>query len=90
MKTVDLYFNQTQMVKDFKLRTRLSILVEDASPDQLKSLGFIVAHKQWSQDDIERDLGSNAIEYLLDCIENADHEKLIEIKSTLETQGIPV
>jgi len=78
------------MVKDLGLRTKLSILVEDASPDQLKSLGYIVANQHWNQDDIEKDLGSTAIEYLLDCLEHADHEKLIHIKSSLEVQGIPV
>jgi hypothetical protein len=89
MKIANLYLNQTAMLKDMNLRSRLSLLIEDASADQLKALGFIILHQSWDQKEIEYNLGSREIEELLDCIENADHQKLHEVKECLEKQGIP-
>ena len=88
--TSELYHNKTQMVKDLKLRKGLSELVEMSSPDQLSSLVFIVTGQRWSQHMIEQDLGSNAIETLLDCIENSDHHQLHGYKDALQTQGINI
>lgn len=86
----ELYLNKTQMVKDLKLRQGLSSLVEEASTDQLQSLVFIVTGQRWSQHSIELDLGSTAIETLLDCIEHSDHHQLHDYKTALEVQGITI
>lgn len=85
-----LYLNQTQMLKDLRLRSGLSQLVEESSADQLSALVFIITGQRWSQHFIEQDLGSHAIETLLDCIEHSDHHQLHEYKDALETQGITI
>ena len=76
------------MIKDLKLRQGLSSLVDESAPDQLQSLVFIITGKRWSQHVIELDLGSTAIETLLDCIEHSDHHQLHDYKTALEVQGI--
>jgi hypothetical protein len=86
--TSELYLNKTQMIKDLKLRQGLSSLVDESAPDQLQSLVFIITGKRWSQHVIELDLGSTAIETLLDCIEHSDHHQLHDYKTALEVQGI--
>lgn len=90
MKTSDLYLNQTAMVGDLKLRTSLSILIEDATPSQLQALGHMLGERSWSEEEIQQDMGSSAIEYLLDCLENADHARLMEVQRNLSAQGFGV
>ena len=88
--TSELYLNKTQMLKDLKLRQSLSTLVEEATSDQLQALVFIITGQRWSQHAIEIDLGSTAIETLLDCIEHSDHHQLHDFKTALEVQGITI
>lgn len=87
MKTIDLYKSQTQMLEGMRLRKNLSRLVEDSEVEDLKALGFMMLNKEWSDEEIENDLGSNAIETLLDEIENADHTKIVSVVKTLRDQG---
>jgi len=87
MKTIDLYKNQTQMMEGMRLRKSLARLVEDSEVQDLKALGFMMLHKDWSEEEIEEDLGSNAIEALLDEIENADHTKIVSVVKVLRDQG---
>jgi len=75
------------MLEGMRLRKSLARLVEDSEVEDLKALGFMMLHKEWSNDDIENDLGSNAIEALLDEIENADHTKIVSVVKTLRDQG---
>lgn len=89
-KTSELYLNQFQMIRDLKLRTGLEEMVESASPDQLRSLVFIVTGQRVPQSVIESDLGSAAIETLLDHLHHLDHHQLHEIRHTLESQGVPI
>ena len=88
MKTSDLYLNSTAMMQDLRVRGRLTDLIEGASPDQLRSLIFLALQMRWSIDEVERDLGSNAIERLVDHIENADRGELHRIRQALEIQGV--
>jgi hypothetical protein len=90
MKTANLYKNQTKMVESISLRTRLSILVEDAETSDLIALGNLILNREWSEDDIEMDLGSTAIEALLDELENADHHKVDSIYKNLVEQGVRI
>jgi hypothetical protein len=90
MKTANLYKNQTKMVESISLRTRLSILVEDAETLDLIALGNLILNREWSEDDIEIDLGSTAIEALLDELENADHHKVDSIYKNLVEQGVRI
>ena len=87
MKTVDLYKSQTQMMEGMRLRKGLARLVEDSEVQDLKALGFMMLHKDWTEEEIESDLGSNAIETLLDEIENADHTKIVSVVKALRDQG---
>ena len=87
MKTIDLYKSQTQMMEGMKLRKSLASLVEDSEVQDLKALGFMMLHKEWTEEEIESDLGSNAIETLLDEIENADHSKIVSVVKVLRDQG---
>jgi hypothetical protein len=90
MKTTSLYKNQTKMVESISLRTRLSILIEDAETPDLIALGNLMLNKDWDEKDIEMDLGSTAIEALLDEIENADHQKVDSIYKSLVEQGVRI
>ena len=87
MKTIGLYRNQSQMLEGLKLRQGLSQIVEDAEVIDLKALGYLMLQKEWSEEEIQSDLGSGAIEALLDEIENADHSKIITVVKTLRDQG---
>jgi hypothetical protein len=87
MRTIELYKNQSQMVEGLKLRQGLSNIVEDAEVIDLKALGYLMLQKEWTEEEIESDLGSVAIEALLDEIENADHSKIVTVVKTLRDQG---
>ena len=90
MKTISLFNNQTKMVETISLRTRLSILIEDAETLDLIALGNLILNKDWGKEDVEMDLGSTAIESLLDEIENADHNKVDSIYRNLVEQGVKI
>lgn len=90
MKIGDLYLNQTQMVKDQQIREKFRSLIEDASPDQIPSLLSILTTQKWSKSRIENDISSEAIEYLLDCLNNVDHEQLHSAVNKLAVQGITI
>jgi hypothetical protein len=87
MRTVELYKNQTQMLEGIRLRKSLGNLVEDAETADLKALGYLMLQKEWTEEEIDADLGSSAIETLLDEIENADHTKIVTVVKTLRDQG---
>ena len=52
MKTISLYNNQTKMVETISLRTRLSILIEDAETLDLIALGNLILNKDWGKEDV--------------------------------------
>ena len=87
MKTIELHRNQTQMLEGIRLRKSLGNLVEDAETADLKALGYLMLQKEWTEEEIDADLGSSAIETLLDEIENADHTKIVTVVKTLRDQG---
>lgn len=87
MKTIELYKNQTQMLEGLRLRKSLARIVEDAEVADLKALGFMMLQKEWKDEEIEMDLGSSAIEALLDEIENSDHTKIVSVVKSLRDQG---
>jgi hypothetical protein len=87
MRTVELYKNQTQMLEGIRLRKSLGNLVEDSETADLKALGYLMLQKEWTEEEIDADLGSSAIETLLDEIENADHTKIVTVVKTLRDQG---
>jgi len=87
MRTIELYKNQTQMLEGLRLRKGLARIVEDAEVADLKALGFMMLQKEWKDEEIEMDLGSSAIEALLDEIENSDHSKIVSVVKSLRDQG---
>jgi len=88
MKVNDLYLNQGKMVEGFRMRTELSQLVESSGCEELSSLGVILLDKYWTPSDLEMDLGSSAMEDLLDEIENADHNKIASIHGKLKEEEV--
>ena len=88
MKINDLYLNQGKMVEGFRMRTELSQLVESSGCHELCSLGIILLDKHWEPEELEMDLGSRAIEALLDEIENADHNKIATIHGKLKEEEV--
>ena len=88
MKVNDLYLNQGKMVEGFRMRTELSQLVESSGCEELSSLGVILLDKYWTPSDLEMDLGSSAMEALLDEIENADHNKIASIHGKLKEEEV--
>jgi hypothetical protein len=75
------------MLEGIRLRKSLGNLVEDAETADLKALGYLMLQKEWTEEEIDSDLGSSAIETLLDEIENADHTKIVTVVKTLRDQG---
>ena len=88
MKESDFYRNQTMMLRDLQIRVKLGQMVEDAEPRDLKALGFIIARKEWTEEEIQKDLGSSVIEQLLDHIDFLNHERLMEVRADLAKQSI--
>lgn len=88
MKINKLYLNQGKMVEGFNMRTEISELIESSGPEDLSSLGAMILGKQWSAEEVECDLGSAAMEALLDEIENADHYKISAIHGKLKEEEI--
>jgi hypothetical protein len=88
MKTQDLYLNQGKMVDSLKMRREMSDLVESFGPHELVSMGIILLDRSWVAEQLEQDLGSSAIEALLDEIENADHYKVESVYKKLKEEGV--
>jgi hypothetical protein len=88
MEINKIYLNQGKMVEGFNMRTEISELIESSGPEGLSSLGAMILGKQWEPEDLERDLGSSAMEALLDEIENADHHKIAAIHGVLREEEV--
>lgn len=80
--------NQTKAVKAIGMRDALSSLIEDADAPVLKALGVLMLDRHWSIQDLEQDLGSEAIESLLDETLHMDYTKLEEIHTFVRSQGV--
>lgn len=80
--------NQTKAVKAIGMRDALQNLIEDADAPVLKALGVLMLDRDWGIQGLERDLGSEAIESLLDETLHMDYSKLEEIHSFLNSQGV--
>ncbi len=88
MKTQELYLNQGKMVDSLKMRREMSSLVESFGPHELVSMGIILLDRSWVAEQLEQDLGSSAMEALLDEIENADHHKVESVYNKLKEEGV--
>jgi hypothetical protein len=82
--------NQGRSLKLVKIKEELSSFVERSSDDPfiISGLGWAMLERDWTQDELEEDLGTSAIEALLDEIENGDYEKLSETYEMLKSQEL--
>jgi hypothetical protein len=88
MKTHELHRSQGKMVEDIHMRTILKEFISSADIEILCGLGYFMLEKSWTEEKLEQDLGSEAIEILLDEAESIDYIKLKEIYGILKGQKL--
>ena len=88
MKTQELHNNQSKLVNDIIMRDSLNEFITSADLNILCGLGYLMLDKYWKESELEMDLGSDAIETLLDETQSMDYEKLKEVYTHLKTQKL--
>ena len=88
MKTQELHNNQSKLVNDIILRDSLNEFITSADLNILCGLGYLMLDKNWKSEQLEMDLGSDAIETLLDETESMDYTKLKEVYTHLKSQKL--
>jgi hypothetical protein len=76
------------MVNDIVMRDSLNEFISSADLNVLCGLGYLMLDKDWKESELEMDLGSDAIETLLDETGSMDYEKLKEVYTHLKTQKL--
>ncbi len=80
--------NQTRLVNDIVMRDSLQDFISSADIDVLVGLGYLMLNKEWKAEKLEMDLGSEAIETLLDETESMDYCKLKGVYEHLKSQKL--
>lgn len=88
MKTQELHSNQTKLVNDIVMRDSLQEFISSADINVLCGLGYLMLNKDWKEEQLEMDLGSSAIETLLDETESMDYDKLKGVYGHLKSQRL--
>ena len=88
MKTQELHSNQSKMVNDIVMRDSVNEFISSADLNVLCGLGYLMLDKDWKESELEMDLGSDAIETLLDETGSMDYEKLKGVYTHLKTQKL--
>ena len=88
MKTQELHSNQSKLVNDIVMRDSLNEFISSADLNVLCGLGYLMLDKNWKESELEMDLGSDAIETLLDETGSMDYEKLKGVYTHLKTQKL--
>ena len=88
MKTQELHSNQSKLVNDIVMRDSLNEFISSADLNVLCGLGYLMLDKYWKESELEMDLGSDAIETLLDETQSMDYEKLKGVYAHLKTQKL--
>ena len=88
MKTQELHSNQSKLVNDIVMRDSLNEFISSADLNVLCGLGYLMLDKYWKESELEMDLGSDAIETLLDETGSMDYEKLKGVYTHLKTQKL--
>jgi hypothetical protein len=70
------------------MRDSLNEFISSADFNILCGLGYLMLDKNWKESELEMDLGSDAIETLLDETESMDYTKLKEVYTHLKTQKL--
>ena len=76
------------MINDIVMRDSLHEFISSADLNILCGLGYMMLDKNWGEDELERDLGSDAIETLLDETQSMDYTKLKEVYEHLKSQRL--
>jgi hypothetical protein len=76
------------MVNDIVMRDSVNEFISSADLNVLCGLGYLMLDKNWKESELEMDLGSDAIETLLDETGSMDYEKLKEVYTHLKTQKL--
>ena len=88
MKTQELHSNQSKLVNDIVMRDSLQEFISSADLNVLCGLGYLMLDKDWKEEQLEMDLGSSAIESLLDESESMDYGKLKGVYEHLKSQRL--
>jgi len=88
MKTQELHNNQSKLVNDIVMRDSLNEFISSADLNILCGLGYLMLDKNWKESELEMDLGSDAIETLLDETQSMDYTKLKDVYTHLKTQKL--
>ena len=88
MKTQELHSNQSKLVNDIVMRDSLNEFISSADFNILCGLGYLMLDKNWKESELEMDLGSDAIETLLDETQSMDYTKLKDVYTHLKTQKL--
>lgn len=88
MKTQELHTNQSKLVNDIVMRDSLNEFISSADLNILCGLGYVMLDKNWKESELEMDLGSDAIETLLDETQSMDYTKLKEVYTHLKSQKL--
>ncbi len=88
MKTQELHRNQSKLVNDIVMRDSLQEFISSADLNVLCGLGYMMLDKNWKEEELEMDLGSSAIESLLDESESMDYGKLKGVYEHLKSQRL--
>jgi hypothetical protein len=88
MKTQELHSNQSKLVNDIVMRDSLQEFISSADLNVLCGLGYMMLDKNWKEEELEMDLGSSAIESLLDESESMDYGKLKGVYEHLKSQRL--
>jgi hypothetical protein len=88
MKTQELHTNQSKLVNDIVMRDSLNEFISSADLSVLCGLGYLMLDKDWKESVLEMNLGSDAIETLLDETQSMDYTKLKEVYEHLKSQRL--
>ena len=88
MKTQELHSNQSKLVNDIVMRDSLNEFISSADLNVLCGLGYLMLDKNWKESELEMDLGSDAIETLLDETQSMDYTKLKGVYTHLKAQKL--
>jgi hypothetical protein len=88
MKTQELHSNQSKLINDIVMRDSLQEFISSADLNVLCGLGYMMLDKNWKEEELEMDLGSSAIESLLDESESMDYGKLKGVYEHLKSQRL--
>ena len=79
--------NQTRDLQIMHMRSEISNYIEISDLRILKNLGYNILGREWGIETLEEDLGSSAIESLLEGVKNIEYSKLKRVYTVLKSNG---